>query len=68
MFEFDIHNLQKLKLAVHITQAAFIVVSWVMEIVVFNKSSSVDGRAGWYFGLVSSTICRQRQHLQNVQS
>ena len=53
MVEFDINALQKQKLAVHIAQAAFIVVSWVLEIIVFNKAKSIDGRAGWYFGLVS---------------
>jgi hypothetical protein len=53
MVEFDVHNLQKIKLAVHITQAAFIVVSWVIEIIVFHNASSIDGRPGWYFGLVS---------------
>jgi hypothetical protein len=53
MVEFDVHNLQKIKLAVHITQAAFIVLSWVIEIIVFHKASSIDGRPGWYFGLVS---------------
>jgi hypothetical protein len=66
MVEFDVHNLQKIKLAVHITQAAFIVVSWVIEIVVFNKASSIDSRPGWYFGLVSSPIGLQRHHLQSV--
>jgi hypothetical protein len=56
MVEFDVHNLQKIKLGVHITQAAFIVVSWVIEIVVFNKSAAIDGRPGWYFGLVSRPL------------
>jgi len=56
MVEFDVHNIQKIKLGVHITQAAFIVVSWVIEIVVFNKASSIDARPGWYFGLVSNPI------------
>jgi len=56
MVEFDVHNLQKIKLAVHITQAAFIVLSWVIEIIVFHKASSIDGRPGWYFGLCFLTI------------
>jgi len=56
MVEFDVHNIQKIKLGVHITQVAFIVVSWVIEIVVFNKASSIDGRPGWYFGLCFLTI------------
>jgi hypothetical protein len=68
MVEFDVHNIQKIKLGVHITQVAFIVVSWVIEIVVFNKASSIDGRPGWYFGLVSSPLCLQRHHLQATRS
>lgn len=54
MVEFDVHNLQKMKLGVHIAQAAFIVVSWVIEIVVFNKAATTNGKSGWYFGLVSN--------------
>ncbi len=63
MVEFDAHNLQKIKLGVHITQAAFIVVSWVIEIVVFHDSATIDGRPGWYFGVVrppnlpAKTLC-----------
>jgi hypothetical protein len=53
MLEFDVHNLQKYKLGLHIAQAAFIIVSWVLEIVVFRSAAKVDGRPGWYFGLVS---------------
>jgi hypothetical protein len=53
MLEFDVHNLQKYKLGLHIAQAAFIVISWVLEIVVFRDATKVDGRPGWYFGLVS---------------
>lgn len=49
--EFDVHNLQKIKLGVHITQAVLIAVTWVLEIIVFNKAKSIDGRPGWYFGL-----------------
>jgi len=49
--EFDVHNLQKIKLGVHISQAALIFISWILEIIVFNKSASIDGRPGWYFGL-----------------
>jgi len=67
MFEFDVHNLQKIKLGVHITQAVFIVLSWVIEIVVFHKASSTDGRSGWYFGLVSSPVCLQRHPLESVR-
>lgn len=53
MVEFDVHNLPKIKMIVHITQSVFIFVSAVMEIAVFTKADTIDGRAGWYFGLVS---------------
>jgi len=56
MVEFDVHNIQKIKLAVHIAQAAFMFVSWVLEIVVFRTAASIDGRPGWYFGLCFLTI------------
>ncbi|KUJ19753.1 uncharacterized protein LY89DRAFT_731009 [Mollisia scopiformis] len=49
--EFDAHNLQKIKLGVHIAQAVLIFVTWAMEIAVFHDAESIDGRAGWYFGL-----------------
>lgn len=56
MVEFDVHNLQKLKLAVHIAQVAFITISWIAEIIVFHDAASIDGRPGWYFGLCFLTI------------
>lgn len=67
MFEFEVHQFQKIKLAVHIVQGLFIFVSWAIEIAVFKaKDSVIDGRPGWYFGLVripsslqtSSLLCR----------
>lgn len=50
--EFDAHNLQTIKLGTHIAQAVLIFVSWALEIAVFHNASSIDGRPGWYFGLV----------------
>ena len=52
--EFEVHNIQKIKLVVHIVQLVLIFVSWVLEIVVFRSSANIDGRPGWYFGLVCS--------------
>lgn len=53
MLEFEVHQFQTIKLGVHITQAVFIFVSWAIEIAVFKaKNSKIDGRPGWYFGLV----------------
>jgi len=49
--EFDAHNLQTIKLGVHIAQAVLIFITWALEIDVFHNASSIDGRPGWYFGL-----------------
>ncbi|KAG9235407.1 hypothetical protein BJ875DRAFT_272380 [Amylocarpus encephaloides] len=49
--EFAAHQLQKIKLGVHIAQAVLIVVTWILEIVVFRSSAKIDGRLGWVFGL-----------------
>lgn len=54
MVEFDPHNLQKIKLGVHIAQAVVIFIAWILEITVFRSSAKLDGRPGWYFGLVST--------------
>ncbi|KAK2628402.1 hypothetical protein QTJ16_001505 [Diplocarpon rosae] len=56
MVEFDVHNLQKIKMILHITAMVFIVVSAIMQIVVMIKADSIDGRPGWYFGLCFLTI------------
>ena len=50
--EFDPHHFQHIKLALHIAQLVIIFVAWVIEIAVFRSSAHIDGRAGWYFGLV----------------
>ncbi|TAQ83390.1 hypothetical protein B7494_g8285 [Chlorociboria aeruginascens] len=54
--EFSIHKLQDGKLAVHIAQAVLILVAWILEIVVFRSSATIDGRTGWYFGLCFLTV------------
>ncbi|CZS92915.1 uncharacterized protein RCO7_01248 [Rhynchosporium graminicola] len=55
MVEFDVHNLQKIKMFVHIAQAVMILIVWSVEIAVF-KGADVDGRSGWFFGLCFLTI------------
>jgi hypothetical protein len=54
MVEFDVHNLQKIKMFVHIAQSFFILVAWAVEIAVFKGADKIDGRPGWYFGLVGN--------------
>ncbi|KAM3067325.1 hypothetical protein ACMFMG_005316 [Clarireedia jacksonii] len=54
--EFNIHNLQKYKLVVHIFQAALMVTTWVLDIVVMRSSAVIDGRLGWNFGLTFLTL------------
>jgi hypothetical protein len=56
MVEFDIHNLQKIKLGVHIAQSTLILVAWCLEIATFHNAKSIDGRPGWYFGLCFLTV------------
>jgi hypothetical protein len=59
--EFSVDNLQQIKRAVHIAQALFIFVAWVIMIAVFHSALLIDSRPGWYFGLVCirSVGCRQ---------
>lgn len=56
MIEFDISQFQTYKMAIHIAQAAFIAIAWIIEIVVFRKAATIDGRPGWYFGLCFLSI------------
>ncbi len=62
MVEFDVHNLQKIKLGVHIAQGALVLIAWCLEIAVFHDAKSIDGRAGWYFGLVSAALLFTSYH------
>jgi hypothetical protein len=50
--EFEVHNLQKIKLGVHIAQSFLIFISWAVEIGVFRSAAVINGKPGWYFGLV----------------
>ena len=54
--EFEVHNLQKIKLGVHIAQGFLMFISWAIEIAVFRSSAIIDGRPGWYFGLVCLSL------------
>jgi len=54
--EFSVHRFQDGKLAIHIAQAAFIFVAWVIEIAVFRSSANIDGKLGWLFGLCFLTV------------
>jgi hypothetical protein len=50
--EFAAHHTQKIKLGVHIVQSVLILISWIVDIVVFRSDASIDGRVGWHFGVV----------------
>jgi hypothetical protein len=52
-FELDVNNFQQYKLMLHLAQSFLTAIAWIIEIVVFRKASTIDGRPGWYFGLVS---------------
>jgi len=48
--------MQKGKLALHITQAVFIFVAWVIEIVYFRTALITGADMGWYFALCFLSI------------
>jgi hypothetical protein len=45
-------NLQQIKRAIHITQAIFILIAWIIMIAVFHSALLIDSRPGWFFALV----------------
>ena len=51
--EFGVHQFQNIKLGLHIAQTVLFAIAWCLCIAVFRSSAKVDGRLGWYFGLVS---------------
>jgi hypothetical protein len=53
--EFNPHHFQNIKLSLHVTQQVLILVAWIIEIAIFRSTASIDGRAGWYFGLVCAS-------------
>jgi hypothetical protein len=46
----------RIKNLIHGFQAVLIFLAWVLTIAVFTKSGGIDGRSGWYFGVVSRLI------------
>ncbi|TVY92219.1 hypothetical protein LAWI1_G003054 [Lachnellula willkommii] len=56
IMEFGVQHLQMGKLGLHIAQAVFIFVAWVLDITVFRSSADIDGRVGWNFGVCFLTI------------
>ncbi|TVY47427.1 hypothetical protein LOCC1_G003065 [Lachnellula occidentalis] len=51
IMEFGVQHLQMGKLGLHIAQAVFVFVAWVLDITVFQSSAKIDGRVGWNFGV-----------------
>lgn len=45
----------RIKNIIHAFQAFTIFLGWTLTIAVFTKGDGIDGRSGWYFGMV----CRQ---------
>jgi translocation protein SEC72 len=43
----------RVKTLIHAAQAFLIFLAWAMTIAVFTKSGGIDGRSGWFFGVVS---------------
>jgi hypothetical protein len=50
--ELGVHHFQHIKLGVHIAQAVVMFISWILCIAVFRSTAIVDGRLGWFFGMV----------------
>ena len=45
-------NAARTKNSLHAIQGFIIFLAWVLTIAVFTKGDGVDGRSGWYFGMV----------------
>jgi hypothetical protein len=45
-------NAASTKNGLHAIQGLIIFLAWVLTIAVFTKGNGVDGRSGWYFGMV----------------
>lgn len=45
-------NPARIKNIIHAFQAFAIFLGWALTIAVFTKGDGIDGRSGWYFGLV----------------
>src|SRR3954447_22934222 len=46
-------SLGRTKNILHFTQAFIIFIAWAMTIAIWTKGDGIDGRTGWYWGLVS---------------
>jgi hypothetical protein len=53
---FSADNLQQIKRAIHIAQAVFIFIAWIIMIAVFHSALQIDSRPGWYFALVRTRL------------
>jgi translocation protein SEC72 len=42
----------RVKTLIHAFQAVLIFFAWALTIAVFTKGDGIDGRSGWFFGLV----------------
>jgi uncharacterized membrane protein YagU involved in acid resistance len=62
MIEFVAHQFQLYKLIVHLTQVVLFSVAWCLCIAIFRSTADVDGRLGWYFGLVGFTLLPAHQN------
>lgn len=47
----------RIKNLLHGLQGFLIFLAWVLTIAVFTKSGGIDGRSGWFFGVVRDLFC-----------
>lgn len=49
-----------MKNILHTSQAFIIFIAWALTIAIWTKGDGIDGRTGWYWGLVSIPIVTTR--------
>jgi hypothetical protein len=56
-------SLGRTKNILHFTQAFIIFIAWALTIAIWTKGDGIDGRTGWYWGLVSCAYPGIESHL-----
>lgn len=50
----------RVKTLIHGFQAVLIFFAWALTIAVFTRGDGIDGRSGWFFGLVRAIFAESR--------
>lgn len=54
-------GLGRTKNIIHFVQAFIIFIAWALTIAIWTKKGGIDGRTGWYWGLVSDSCFNPRR-------